>query len=798
MLKKSPGFTLVAVITLALGIGANSAIFSVVNAILLRSLAYQNPEQLVLINHNYPKINLKASVSAFGYTHYRDNAQSFENVAALSGWPANLTGQGEPERVSGQQVTPNFFSTLGAGAARGRTFTSEEDQPGRNRVVVLSDRFWRTRFAADPDIINREVVLNGEGHTVVGVMPPGFEFGREFGQTVDLWAPLTFTTQQLTPNNLTFEYLAVVARLRPDVSFDQAQAEMNSIADNLRAQYMPNLDSSGWGLRIETLSDLVVGEIKTALLILLGAVGFVLLIVCANMANLLLARAAARQKEIAIRVAMGASRTRVIRQLLTESVLLALVGGVLGVALGLWGVKLLVSLNEARIPRAGEIGLDLNVAGFALLVSLLTGIIFGLVPALQVSKTDLHETLKEGGRAGSGGVRNRVRSVLVIAETALALVLLIGAGLLIKSFMRLQEVNPGFEPNNLLVMQIALPDFRYREPQQRDAFYRQALEQIQALPGVESAGATSILPLSGMNSSGSFQIEGRQVPPGQLSPHGARWSVTYDYFKAMEIPLIQGRYFSERDTADAPGVAIIDEAMARKYWPDEDPVGKRISFEGPPDNRRWREVVGIVGHVRHSSLDGESRVQYYIPQPQRPSPNMFLAVRAAGDPASLAGAVRGVIQGLDRDLPVFRVRTMDQLVYDAMARQRFSMFLLGIFGALALVLAAGGLYGVMAYSITQRTHEIGIRMALGAERRDVMKMVVGQGMALGAAGLAIGLGAAYGLTRLMSSLLFGVSTTDPAVFIIISISLASVAFLASFIPALRATKIDPIIALRYE
>jgi putative ABC transport system permease protein len=798
VLIKNPGFTVVAVITLALGIGANSAIFSVINAILLRPLPYEEPERLILINHNYPKINLKASVSAYGYTHYRDNAQSFEAVAAVTGLPANLTGQGEPERVQGNQVTPNFFAALGINPAKGRTFAPDEDQAGRNRVVVLSDRFWRTRFAADPSILDQTIMLNGEGHTVVGIMPPGFEFGRELGFNVDLWTPLVFTPEQLSPNRLTNEYLAVIARLKPEVTSEQAQSELDLIADNLRRQYMPGLDSSGWGLTTQPLRELVVGDIKTALFVLLGAVGFVLLIVCANVANLLLARAAARQKEVAIRVALGASRARIIRQLLTESVMLSLVGGGLGLALGLWGVKLLVSLNDARIPRAQEIGLDLNVLGFALLVSLLTGLIFGLVPALQVSRTDLHETLKEGGRGGSGGVRHRVRSALVIAETALALVLLIGAGLLIKSFMRLQQVNPGFQPQGLLVMQLALPDFRYKEPRQRDAFYEQALDQVRALPGVESVGATTVLPLSGTNSSGSFQIEGRTVAPGELAPHGDRWAVTYDYFKAMGIPLVRGRYFTQRDTAEAPRVAIIDETMARKYWPDEDPVGKRIVFEGTRDNPLWREIVGIVGHVKHASLEGESRVQYYLPHPQRPFSSMFLVVRAAGDPGSLAGPVRGVIQGLDKDLPVFRVRTMDQLVYDALARQRFSMFLLGVFGALALVLAAVGLYGVMAYSITQRTHEIGIRMALGAERRDVLKLVVGQGMALSIAGLVIGLVAAFGLTRLMTALLFGVSSTDPLVFMAIPLLLAGVAFMASFIPALRATKIDPMIALRYE
>ncbi|HWP42075.1 MAG TPA: ABC transporter permease [Blastocatellia bacterium] len=798
VLMKSPGFTAVAVLTLALGIGANSAIFSVVNAVLLRSLPYENPEELVLINHDYPKLNLSASVSAFGYTHYRDNAQSFENVAALTGWAANLTGQGEPERVQGNVVTTNFFSTLGVEPAIGRVFLPEEGQAGRNRVVVLSDSFWRRRFAADPNVLNQTIALNGENCTIVGIMPPGFEFGRELGFNVDLWAPLVFPPELLTPDNLTNEFLSVVARLKPGVTVEQGQAELDLIADNLRNQYRPQSDRSDWGLTVQSFRERVVGDIRPALLVLLGAVGLVLLIACANVANLLLARGAARQKEIAIRTAMGASRFRIIRQLLTESLLLAVAGGGLGLALGLWGVKLLVSLNEARIPRAQEIGLDMNVLGFALLISLLTGIIFGLAPALQISRTDLHETLKEGGRGGTGGVRHRVRSGLVILETALALVLLVGAGLLVKSFIRLQQVDPGFRPENLLVMQLALPGTRYSEPQQIAAFYKQALDQISALPGVEAAGATSVLPLSGAGSSGSFRIQGREVAPGETLPHGARWSVTYDYFKAMGIPLKRGRYFSERDTADSPGVAIIDEAMARKYWPDEDPVGQRISFEGPPNNRRWREIVGIVGHVKHTSLEGESRVQYYIPHPQRPQAGMFLAVRTAGDPTSIAGAVRGVIQGLDRDLPVFRVRAMEELVYDAMARQRFSVFLLGIFGALALVLAAVGLYGVMAYSVTQRTHEIGIRMAMGAGRADVLKLIVGQGMLLTVTGLAIGIGAAFALTRLMSALLFGVSATDAAVFIIISLTLATVAFLACFIPARRATKIDPMVALRYE
>ncbi|MGH9901555.1 MAG: ABC transporter permease, partial [Pyrinomonadaceae bacterium] len=688
---------------------------------------------------------------------------------------------GEPERLVGQAVTANFFQTLGAEAARGRTILAEEDQPGRNRVVVISDAFWKRRFGADPNLVGRPVTLNGENYTVVGVMPPDFQFGRELGQMIDLWSPIAFTPEQLSTDNLTNEYLSVLARLKPTVSFRQAQAELDTIAANLRQQYMPGADASNWGLTMQYFSDLVVGDIRPALWVLLGAVGFVLLIACANVANLLLARSASRQKEMAIRAALGASRSRVVRQLLTESVLLALAGGATGLLLALWGVDLLVALNEAKIPRAHEIGLDLRVLGFTLGVSLLTGVLFGLVPALQTSRINLHDTLKEGGRSGAGGLGRGVRGVLVVSEVALALVLLVGAGLLIRSFLRLQEVAPGFDPRGVLAMQLALPQSKYPEPQQRAAFYRQLTERLRDLPGVGSAGATAVLPLSGQNQSGSFRIEGRVVPQGQSLPHGDRWMTTPDYHRTMNIPLRRGRYFGERDTADAPGVAIIDETMARKYWPDEDPLGKRISFEGGQDNPRWREVVGIVGHVRHKGLEGESRVQYYIPHQQRPSANMFIVVRGATDPSALAGPVRGVVGELDKELPVFRVTTMERLVGDSMAQRRFAMFLLGIFAAVALVLAAVGLYGVMAYAVTQRTHEFGIRMALGAQTRDVLMLVVWQGMALIIVGLLIGLVAAFGLTRLMSTLLFGVSASDPVTFGSISLLLAAVALLACYV-----------------
>jgi predicted permease len=797
-LMRKPGFTVVAIIALALGIGANTAIFSVVNSVLLRPLAYQDPAALVVINHDYPKINLKASVSAIGYTHYRDNAKSFESVAAMTGGGFNLTGGGDPEQVNGALVTHNFFSSLGARPALGRVFLPEEDQPGKNKVVALSHGFWRRRFGADPGIVNKTITINDESYTVVGVMPPSFQFGRELGRVVDLWTPIAFTREQLDYRRLTNENLTVIARLKPGVTIGQAQAELDAIAANLRQQYMPGADRSNWGLTTQYLSELVVGDIRLALWILMGIVGLVLLIACANVANLLLARAADRQKEMAIRTALGAGRRRVIRQLLTESALLALMGGAIGLSLAWLGINALVKVNQVQIPRASEIGVDWRALAFTLGVSLLTGFVFGLVPALQISRADLHETLKEGGRTGSSGARAWVRNTLVVLEMALALVVLVSAGLLVRSFLRVQRVNPGFAPQNTLAVSLVLPATKYKEPVQRVNFYKEALQRIRALPGVQSAGATSILPLSGNNSSGSFQIEGRVTPQGQSSPHGDRWAATTDYFSTMKIPIIRGRFFDDRDMLESQPVAIIDETMARKYWPDEDPLGKRITFQGGPNNPVWREIVGIVGHVKHMGLDGESRVQYYIPHSQTQNAFMSLVIRASVDPTSLTGAVRGAISGLDKDLPVFRVKTMDQFVIDSMSQRRFAMALVGIFAAVAMALACVGLYGVLSYSITQRLREIGIRMALGASGADVLRLVVGQGMLLALAGVALGSGAAFLLTRLMANLLFGVTPSDPLTFVTIASLLTLVALVACFAPARRATRVDPIVALRYE
>ena len=802
MIRSNLGFSAVAIIALALGIGANTAIFSVVNSLLLQPLAYKEPDRLVSMNHNYPKLKLKASVSAIGYQHYRDNNQSFEDISAFTGWPANLTETGEPERIQGLLTTASFFSTLGVNAAKGRLFQSDEEQAGRNKVVVIGDSLWKRRFGSDEAIIGQTLKLNGEPYEVIGIAPANFKFGSELGQPTEIWAPIAFTQDQLQTQRWRNEFLSVVARLKPGISLELAQAEMDAIASNVRETYFGGGDASdpsSWGLLLQSMNEVIVGEIRPMLLMLMAAVGLVLLIACANVANLLLARAAARQKEIAIRTALGAGRRRIIRQLLTESVLLALLGGALGTPIAFWGLQLLVSINEANIPRAGEIGIDYRVLLFTLLVSLVTGVVFGLVPALQTAKSDLHDTLKEGGRSGSAGTRKGIRGALVVTEMAISMLLLIGAGLFIKSFLKLQDVSPGFRPENLLVMQTSLPSSRYRQPHEIDGFYQAALQNISSLPGVVSTGVSTAIPMSGSNSSGSFRIENRNVNPGEMSPWGNRWFAGPGYFETMGIPLIRGRFFEDRDVADGKQVAIIDETMMNKFWPDEDPIGRRISFQRDAQgNTIWREVVGVVGHVRHLGLEGESPVQYYLPHRQIPINSVFIVSRTTGEPSALAASVRSAIRSVDSELPVFRVTSMEQMVSDSMARRRFSTTLLGIFAATALLLAAVGLYGVMSYSVTQRVHEIGIRMALGAGSREVVKMMLGHGMLLSAIGLAIGLCAAFVATRWIVTLLFGVSATDPLIYVGIAAFLALVAALATYIPARRAARVDPMIALRYE
>jgi putative ABC transport system permease protein len=793
-LFKNPGFTAVAIIALALGIGANSAIFSVVNTVLLRPLPYKDSEGLVMVwedatKHGYPR----DTPAVANYMDWRSQNHVFEDMAAVADASLNLTGAGDPERLEGSAANASLFSLLGVAPQVGRVFTPEEDQPGANRVVILSNRLWARRFGADPAVVGKQITLNGQPATVVGVMPSQFQFPS---QDVELWVPIAFTPQQAAGRGR--HYLQVVARLKQGVTLPQAQAEMNTIATRLQQQYPQS--NTDLGAVVVPLHEQVVGDIRPALLILLGAVGLVLLIACANVANLLLARAAVRQKEIAVRVAFGASRWRLIRQFLTESLLLAVVGGAFGLLLSVVGIKLLTRFIPPNISQIKAIELDSYVLGFTVLVSLFTGVIFGLVPALQASMFKPNETLKEGGRSSSSGNRgNRIRALLVIAEVAVSLVLLIGAGLLINSFLRLRSVDPGFDSSNLLTMRIVLPDAKYRELERRSAFYTDLIQRVEALPGVKSAAVTTNLPLYRQGNSTGIEIEGRPAPPPGQEIIITTRVISPKYLTTMGIPLLRGRQFGPEETAKMPGAVIVSETMAKRYWPNEDPLGKRLTpgrNAGPDD---WFQIVGIAKDVRQFELNADPKPQMYLPYVQA---DFFaprdLVVKTDIDALGMAATVRRAVWEIDKDQPVSNIKTMAEIAAESVARQRFSMLLLAIFAGLALVLAAVGIYGVMSYSVTQRRNEIGIRMALGAQRSDVLKLTVGQGLKLVLVGVAVGLVGAFVLTRLMVSLLFGVGATDPSTFIAISVILIAVALFASFIPARRATKVDPLVALRYQ
>ena len=801
-LTKSPAFAAIVVLTLGLGIGANTAIFSAVNAILLNPLPYHEPRELVTIQHLYPSLDgLEAPVSAPGFRDYQEKGRSFESMAVQTGWAANLTGVGDPVRIQGAQVTGRYFTTLQVPALLGRTIQPGEDSTGRDHVVVLSFALWQRLFGAEPGVLGRTVSLNGESYQVVGVMPR--EFREFFNRNVELWKPLVFQTDQLTDEQRTSEYLNLTARLKDGVKLEAAEQEMRSFAEQLKRQYPDNY-APDWSLTVSALSSEATGNIRPALLVLLGAVGFVLLIACANVANLLLSRAAARGKEIAIRSALGATRDRLVRQLLTESVILSLCGGVIGLLLAYWGVRSLVAINAGNLPRADEIRVDGSVMLFTLGVSLLAGLLFGLAPALHAAKPNLQATLKEGGR-GSAGDRgsHAIRRMLVVAEMALALTLLTGAGLLIKSFARLQGVDPGFVPEHLLTFNLSLPDARYSENAQQVALLDRVLPAIAAVPGVRSAGITSVMPFGGNWTTGSFEIEGYQAPEDLAGPWGDIRRVSPGFFETLRIPVLRGRVLNDQDREGTPLVAVIDDEFVRRYYPKENPLGKRLTF-GPPEGstdttaREWIEVVGVVGHTKHEGLDADARIQLYLPFAQIPQQFMAVAVRTAGNPEGYVNQMREAVRSADPELPISAVRTMEELIEQSVGQRKLSMMLLSLFSGIALVLASIGIYGVMSYSVTQRSRELGVRIALGARRADVLRLVLRQGMSLALIGIGIGVAAALILTRLIESQLFGVRASDPLTFVVVALLLGTTALIANLVPALRAMRVDPAVVLREE
>jgi len=801
MLVKNPGFTAVAVITLALGIGANTAVFSVVNAVLLTPLPYKDAGRLVVVWEQNPERGwYRNIVSAANFVDWRKQNHVFAQMAAIDPQRTfNLTGGGEPEEVWGEQVTTNLFSLLGVRPVLGRDFLPEEDKPGGPRVVILSYGVWQRRYGGDASLVGKQISLNNDSYTVVGIMPADFyfpPFWRELIR-VELWVP------GLDLSNLvrTDHADVALARLKPGVSPTQAQAEMDTIARGIQQQYP---EDKGWGVGLVALREQAVGDTRPALLVLFGAVGFVLLIACANVANLMLARATTREKEVAIRTALGAKRTRLIRQFLTESLMLAVLGGALGLLLAAWSVQILVALSPKGAlglggAGVGNVAISWGVLAFTIAAAVATGIAFGVAPALAVSKPDLNQSLKEGGRSsGDGSRRTRLRSALVVWEFALALVLLVGAGLMIKTLVRLGQVDLGFNPQNVLTMRIALLGSRYKDPGAQAEFFKQLLERMKSLPGVRWASVSRGLPVEGWNGMG-FVTEENPSPPPNEEPDANYLVIGPDYFRVMGVPLLEGRFFTDQDTNESARVVIVNEKLARKQWPGQDPIGRRLRMDGN-NNSPWLTVVGVVGNVRTQWPFPDFLSELYVPYTQYPwllFPR-HLIVRTVSNPTGLATAIAHEVKALDKDQPISDIRSLDQLVAEAVAQQRFAMVVLGAFASLALILAAVGIYGVMAYSVTQRTHEIGLRMALGAQPGDVLSLVVGRGLILTLVGVGAGLAGALALTRFLSSLLYEVRPTDFGTFAAVSLLLIGVALLASYIPARRATKVDPMVALRYE
>ena len=791
MLMKNPGFTLIATLTLALGIGANTAIFSVVNALILRPLPYPDSERLFWVEEVSKRTNDSQESWGGHFLDWQEHSQTLEGIAAQDGGTRTLSGAGDPERVGVGEISASFLPLLGAQPLPpGRNFTSAEDSPGGERVAILSHALWLRRYNSDQGIVGRSVRLNDANFTVIGVAPANFRYYQHF----DVWVPLALDpTAQMAGE--TRQYGPTVVRLKPGVTPEQAQAEMDTLLqryETARPQGVSRIDSR---TRLVPLQEHFLGARRRPLLVLLGAVGLVLLIACANVANLLLARAGAREKELAIRGALGAGRLRLTRQLLTECLLLAMTGSAAGLLLASWLISLFGSLNSTdalgEMGRVATITIDLRVLGFTFFITLVTGLLFGLLPALRLSRTDLNVSLKEGGRGG--GLHGRsLRNALMVSEVALAIVLLIGAGLLIRSFVKLLDVDPGYRAENLLTARIALPP-RYRDNSQRAQFYERILQRLTALPGVAAVGATSHLPLTGYNMGATLRVEGRSLQPGEREPSAPVARVNPDYFRTMGISLRAGRLINDSDTHDSPGVALLSETLARRLFQNEDPLGKRLSVAGMNTT-----VIGVVNDIRYTGLDGEIEQAVYLSYRQLPRSGMALVLRGAVEPSSLAPALRNVVREIDPALPVYDVMTMHERLSNSVAARRFNLLLLGGFAALALLLAGVGVYGVISYVVTQRTHEIGIRMALGAQSADVARLFVKQGMALVLRGVALGSVGAFALTRVMKSLLFGVGATDPLTFAVITLLLISVALLACWIPARRATKVDLMITLRRD
>ncbi len=791
-LVHSPVFSVVTVLSLALGIGANTAIFSVVNGLLLRPLPYPESARIVDVWHTPPQQSFpgldRFSVSPANYLDWKAQSSSFEQMAIYLYSGFSLSTSNDPLPLIGAAVSSDFFSVLRTNALQGRTFTPDEERPGRNQVAVIGHGLWQRAFGANPNIIGQTLTINSRSFSVVGIMPAGFEFPRE----AELWVPLAWDDKERQIRS-SHDYL-VIARLKQNVSPEQAQAEMSTISSRLEQQYPE--ENKGWGAVVIPLREDLVGDIRLALLVLFCAVGFVLLIACANVANLMLARGANRQREIAVRIALGAGRARLIRQLLTESVLLAVSGGVLGLLLAVWGSKMVVRLGS--LPNSGDIGIDTWALGFTLLVSFAAGIIIGIVPALQFTRTSISETLKQGsGRTGGSPIKQHTRKALVISEVALSLVLLIGAGLMIRSFWKLQNVDPGFDTSNALTMSVVLTPIRYSEPHQRLAFVERAIEQIRAVPGVVSVGTTTKIPLAGGGSTQPFSIEGRPAPAIAEQPMAQTRYISPDYFRAIGIPLRQGRFFSDQDRDNSVPVIIISEAMARRFWPGENPIGKRLTPSFHLEQGA-REIVGVVGDVKTSGLEVDASAMMYLPYKQAALPFISFVVRTASNPESLVQPVSKAIYSIDKEQALTNIQTLEQVLTESLSGRRFNMTLLLSFAGVALVLAVVGVYGVMNYTVTLRRRELGIRMALGAGRMDVLRLVLGQGLTLTLIGVAAGLISAYALTRLMASLLYGVTATDYVTFVSVSAVLIAVGVAASYVPARRATKVNPTIALRSE